>query len=291
MNSPEYQKQHRISKVYLKEFGYKKGDEWYISVWEKSKNYTDNIRIDEFTAETNIFDLPFEDLSIKRHFENTSQKIEDRYKTILNTIRNQNPLNPKHLDLLCHYIANLICRSKPSREYFQFLLENDMARNYFLEEITMFEPEILLELKDSFPLIPSEHRLNLAIGYIMNYLVRVLRNFTFVILESMPEKGWFTSDNPILIDSQESYNLDPSEYLHVIPIESEIYFPLSIEYCLFGFHQKSKKQDNPLRQLSVNKINKINDETHDRICKRIGENGFEYFIFNQEIEKTFLDKE
>jgi hypothetical protein len=287
MNSPKLQKQHRISRVYLKQFGYKKNGVWFISAWQKAKDYTDNFPIDRFTVEANIFDLPFEDETIKRHFENMSQKIESQYNKILNTIKNQRRLTPRHQVWLCHYIANFICRSQPSRDYFQFLLDHEVARNYFLEEITMFEPDLLDELQISFPLIPSEFRLNLAIGNIMNYLVRVLRNFSYVVLEADPKKGWFTSDNPVLIDAQEEIS-NSSEYLYVIPIESEIYFPLSRVYCLFAFHKDSEKKSNPLRSCTLNSIHKIDDATHDKICKKIGTNSHEFFILNTETAKSFL---
>lgn len=288
MSHPKYQKQHRISKVYLKEFGYQKDGKWYISIWEKSKDYTDNILIEEFTTETNIFDLPFDEASIKRHFEDTSQKIETQYKIVLNAIKKQQQLTHRHQDLLCHYTANLICRSKLNRAYFQSRLNSEIAISCFLEEITMFEPESLQELKGMHLLVPSEHRLNLVIGNVMNYLVRVLRCFSFSILEAIPDRGWFTTDNPVLIDPQEAANIESTEYLYIIPVESEIYLPLSPEYCLFGFHKKSNKQENPLRKVPLNKICKIDEETHDRICKMILGNGSQYFIFNQEIKNIFL---
>lgn len=290
MSAPKKQKQHRISRVYLKQFGYQKEGAWHISAWEKSKNHTDNFLIDTFTVETNLFDLPFDDETIKRHFENMSQKVEDRFPTILNTIKHQQKLTHLHKDWLIHYTANFLCRSKPSREYFQFLLDHKTASNFFLEEITMFNQGELDEWKKTLPLIPSELRLNLAIGTIMNYLVQILRAFSFVILQADPTKGWFTSDNPVLIDPQEEEK-DRDHYLYVIPIESEIYFPLSPDYCLFAFHKNSKKVANKLRDLALDKVHAIDEDNHDRICRLLILNGHEYFIFNTETEQTFLDRE
>jgi hypothetical protein len=288
MTTPLEQKQHRVSKVYLKQFGYQKDGRWYVSAWEKTKNHTDNFLIDTFTVETNLFDLPFDEVTIKRHFEDMSQKVEDRFPTILNTIKHQQKLIPLHKDWLVHYTANFICRSKPPREYFQFLLDHETGSQLFLEEITMFKPEELEEWKKTLPLIPSEHRLNLAIGTIMNYLVTVLRSFSFAILTGDPSKGWFTSDNPIYIDPQEE-DKPKDEYLYIVPINSEIYFPLSPDYCLFAFHKNADKKTNPLRQLATDKLHRVGDEIHDKICKLIAGNGHQYFILNTETEKTFLD--
>lgn len=256
---------------------------------EKSKNYTDNFLIDEFTVEPNLFDLPFDDETIKRHFENTSQKVEDRFPTILNTIRHQRRLTHLHKDWLIHYTANFICRSKSSREYFQFLLNHSVANDYFSEEITMFNPGELEEWKKTLPLIPSELRVNMAIGAIMNYLVHVLRNFSYLILEADPTKRWFTSDNPVLIDPQEE-DAKPDEYLYLVPVGSEIYFPLSKDYCLFSFHKNSRKSSNPLRDMALDKIHRVDEQQYDRICRLMIAGGHDYFIFNTEMEKIFLDQ-
>ena len=46
MNSPvnttdvEFQGQHRISQIYLKQFGFKRDGKWYISVWRKFLSHT-----------------------------------------------------------------------------------------------------------------------------------------------------------------------------------------------------------------------------------------------------------
>jgi|694.fasta_scaffold119915_4 hypothetical protein len=289
MSSPKFQKQHRISQVYLRQFGYLKENIWYISVWEKFKDYTDNKRIDEVTVETNIFDLPFEEEEIKRHFENTNSKIETLYPTIIKSLKNQKLLTPRHKDILCHYTANLFCRSKSTRTYFQNILNNSKNTNLFLQEITMFEPDILETFKLAFPLIPIEQRLNMAIGTIMNYLVTVLRSFNCIILEAIPDKGWFTSDNPVVINPQES-SIDTSEYLYTIPIDSEIYLPLSPDYCLFFFHKNAIQNSNPLRTSPLNKIVKVDDIMHDSICKLILGNCDDYFIFNQQLDKTLIPK-
>ncbi len=78
------QDQHRISQVYLRQFGYKdeNGKKW-ISVWEMGSEYTGRKSIKSFTAEKNIFDLPFHDLKEKRKFEELNGDIETFYPKFL----------------------------------------------------------------------------------------------------------------------------------------------------------------------------------------------------------------
>jgi len=101
-------------------------------------------------------------------------------------------------------------------------------------------------------------------------------------------KDWGKNDNPVCIDPQEE-DAKPDEYLYLVPIESEIYFPLSPDYCLFAFHKNSKKAASSLRNLAPDKIHLVNDQHYERICRLLGASGHDYFILNTETEKTFLN--
>ncbi len=281
MTEVEFQGQHRISKVYLKQFGFEKNGEWKISVWRKFLDHTDTELIDTFSKEINVFDLPYEDFTLRRHFENTSNLIESEYPKVIKTLSNQHQLIPRHKDILCHYVANLICRTKPYRDFFEQLLKNEQTRNKFLTEITMFKEETLPELKEHLHLLKEEFQLNVAIGSLMNHLVYVFRAFKFIILKDFNNRGWFTSDNPVIIDKQNNYSW-------VVPVETEIYFPLSKDFCLFMFNKNSEIQDNPLRNFKANKITTTDELTHKTICDRITHNDNHFLIFPTEIENTYF---
>src|SRR6185312_9730163 len=109
MTDVEFQGQHRISQIYLKQFGFEREGKWCISVWRKFLNHTDIESVEKFSKEINVFDLPYKDFKLRRYFENTSNIIEGEYFKIINTITHQNQLIPRHKDILCHYVANLIC--------------------------------------------------------------------------------------------------------------------------------------------------------------------------------------
>ena len=274
---PIYQGQHRISQVYLKQFGYEKSGEWMLSVYEVGKKVTSNVKIIEFTKRVNIFDLPFEEPELKRHFENKSQEIENRYPRIISNIHNQKRISLKDNDILNHFVANILCRSEPFRSFVQLLLKTPETRTKFINEITMFSDDYS-ELTELLSIFSIENQINIAIGDLMNHLVHIFRSFKKIIIKDYDSKGWQTSDNPVFIDKQ-------GHYEWIIPIESEIYVPLSKNYCLFMFHPKSELNTNPLRNLNQNKINKVGYTTFENIIGRIFKNHHKYMIFSTEIDE------
>lgn len=279
---PEFQRQHKVSQVYLKQFGYEKDGEYWLSVYKTGKKETENVRISDFTKETNIFDIPFKDSELKRHFENLSNKIETRYRTVISNLHNQKRLTPKDKDVLNHFVANLMCRTNPFRSFIDSLLRHSDTRDKFITEITMFSNNEE-ETKEFLSLFKKDFQLNVAIGDTMNHLVNVFRSFNKVIMRQEVE-GWLTTDSPVHIDKQGCN-------AWVIPIESEIYFPLSPDFCLFMYHPKSELNSNPLRNLKVDKINTVDFDTFNSIIKKkIDSLDYEYLIMNTELEPTDVTK-
>ena len=277
-NEPEFQGQHRLSQIYLKQFGYMKDNKWWVSVYQAGKETTDNILVEQFTKETNIFDLPYRHFRFKRHFENTSNKIENHYKTIISNLDNQKQLTPKDNDILCHFVPNLMCRTNPFRSFIDSLLRTAETRDKFLNEITLLMGDNV-EIKNQLSSLKIDFQLNIAIGTLMNHMIRVLTTFKQVVIKNFGNNGWITTDNPVYLDRQEHYEW-------IIPIEAEIYFPLSKDYCLFMYHDKSEINKNPLRNLKPNKIHSVDFATFESITEGIVNNHSEYLIMPTELEIT-----
>ena len=259
MDYHEYQSQHRIPQVYLKQFGFEREGVWYVTVFDRTKNHTEDIRIKDYNVAVNEFDYQDEDYKIKRHYENTAGKIEDMYPKVLNSIKNQKLLTPRHEDILRHFVASLIGRAERQRDFFAEMIGDEKVRSRFLEEITLFdEQDNPADIELAFSIMNKNEHLSLIQGIITNHIVRVLRSFKALILKDFDGRGWFTSDDPVCINFQDNYSW-------IIPAEAEIYLPLSREYCLFLFHEKSPKDSNPLRKLSTNKIHLLDEVAHDAI--------------------------
>ncbi|WP_291100922.1 MULTISPECIES: DUF4238 domain-containing protein [unclassified Flavobacterium] len=277
---PKIQKQHRLSQVYLKKFGYLQDDVWMISVIKLGSKITENVKILEFTTEENIFDLPFGNIEEKRLFETLSGKIENQYNKLINNIENQNRLIPKDKDLLNHFVPNLLCRTTHFRRFINSLIENQESRKYLFDEITMFKgADSRIDIEVLIDISPPETRVNLITGILMNHLVYVFRHLKKIILKSPADYGWLTSDNPVYIDLQNDNGW-------LIPIEAEIYFPLSKKYCLFLFNENSKLNSNPLRKLKTDIVNTIDFNTFDTVAPKIARNLDKYLIFSERYEPS-----
>lgn len=284
---PEFQNQHKLSQIYLKQFGYIGEDnEHYVSVYKVGEKRTQNIKVKSFTAEVNIFDLPLPDMKDKRLFENLSSQLESRYPKVIANLQNQKKLIPLDKDVLNNFAANILCRTDRFRDFISWCLKDSEAAVTLVSEITLFSErqEDKDELEFVIKYISSDLQLNLVMPYIMTHLVEVFRRFKKVVLKHYGNVGWLTSDNPVHIErfGQHSY---------LIPIEAEIYFPLSKDFCLFMFHPDSQSSDNPLRKLKLDKVNLVNFETCDAINKRMFTDhqaylNFDYLIFNTQTDET-----
>jgi uncharacterized protein YutE (UPF0331/DUF86 family) len=279
-HEPEYQKQHRISQVYLKQFGYKKENEYWLSVQKIGNKKTENVLIKDFTTETNIFDLPIDDFEIKRHFENLSGEVENFYRTVISNLHNQKMLTGKNKDVLNHFVANLLCRTNPFRTFINDLLSDNESRELLIKEVTMYSNDA-----DNNKMVLEhfgiDYQLNIFIGTVMNHLVHVFRNFKKVIIRDYQNHGWITTDNPVFIDRQNNYQW-------LIPIESEIYLPLSKDFCLFMYHPNSELKTNSLRNLRTDKVNTISFDKFESISLEIGRNFYEYLIFCTEMDNDSI---
>ncbi|MBK9638759.1 MAG: DUF4238 domain-containing protein [Bacteroidetes bacterium] len=278
MSYHEIQGQHRLSQIYLKQFGYKKEEKWWVSVCKLGNKTTENLLIENFTKETNIFDLPFDNFKLKRHFENTSSILENRYQTVILNLKNQKRLTTVDRELLCNFDPNLLCRTLPFRMFIDGLLRTEDTRDKLLNEITLLKGNNQ-ETKSILSQLKIDHQLNVVIGILMNHMVKVLSNFRQVVIKAEENKGWLTTDNPVYLDRQ-------GHFEWIIPIESEIYFPLSKDYCLFMYHEKSSIRNNPFRKLEQDKIHNIDSDIFDNLTNKIILNMREYLIMPIELKNT-----
>lgn len=271
---PIFQGQHIVPQVYLKQFGYEKNGEWWVSVYKAGTKKTQNERIIDFTKKTNIFDAPFTNIEAKRSFENLNGEIENGYRTILNNIKNQKQITARNKEYAIHFVANMLCRTNPFRNFIIDIINDENSRSKFVNEILLFVDDDN-ETKELINAYKSSFHINVASIFIMNHLVEIFRSFEVVIIKRQLDKGWLTTDSPVHLDKQGQFDW-------IIPIESEIYLPLSKDYCLFMFHRSSKINSNPLRKLRINKINEIEFELFDSITKKLVMGYHEYLIFYTE---------
>ncbi|WP_169313456.1 DUF4238 domain-containing protein [Aequorivita sublithincola] len=276
---PEFQGQHKIPQVYLKEFGYSIDNECWLSILKYGSKNTEEVKIIDFTKEINIFDLPFKDMEARRHYENLFNTVENRYKTIINNIRNQKQLIELDSDFLNHFVANILCRTNPTRFFIFESLKDETIRKKFINEITLFSDDTE-HTEKILKIFKVDYQLNVALGTVMNHFVHVLRNFNKIIITENNGNEWLTTDSPVHIDKQ-----GRNEWL--IPVEAEIYLPLSKDFCLFLYHPKSEISTNPLRKLKENKVNKVDFKTYEKISNKIIFDIDEYLILSEKLSNEY----
>ena len=278
---PQYQNQHRVSQVYLRQFGYYNSDEWKVSVYRLGHISTENIAIEKFTADFNIFDAPYGDIAFRRNFEIQCGRIENYYPTIISNLENQKQLTPKNIEVLCHFMASLLSRSIPFTDFIQMILRHDQAKARFIDEICMFNDhrDMLTQILNT---IPVENQLNTILGTITAHLVEVFRHFNFLVIKKPTHISWMTSDNPVVVDKKGNM-----EWL--ISVDSEIYLPLSREFCLFCFHEEANDVTNPLRNLKEKRVNKISFEHFEILQKKISDNLSKFLVMPIFLEDSELE--
>lgn len=272
MNSSKNQNQHILAQIYLKQFGYKKDGEWRISFFEWGQVGLRNEFIRKFTTEVNLFDLPSYLFQNHRVFEENTSRIESEYKKLINNLTYQQRLTGKDEYVLYLFVASILCKTKHFRQQIDTFLKDPRCRKKLIYEITQLSRQYTENLLNAILDLsnPKDH-LNIITNIILEDISYKLTYFDYIIIEDYDNYGWITTDNPVYIDQQNNYNF-------ILPIESEIYLPLSKNFCLFMFNQDSKLKSNPLRELTIKRINKVDFLLFDKVSKIIYSNLYRYLI-------------
>lgn len=278
------QGQHRVSQVYLKQFGFQdKNKKWQISTWKIGDEYTSYQSIKKFTKELNIFDLPSRDIKVKRTFEDFNGTLETHYPNVIKEIKINRKLSERALAILAQFMINLLCRSVPFRDMIEHLLRSE-KRDYFLKEITYYHNDKGRQLTETLKNIKIDYQLNLVIFSVWYYYVNTLTssNFDYVLIEDFDNRGWVTTDNPVIIKN--SIN-----EATLFSRETEIYFPISKDYCIYIDHRYYDRS-NRLRGPNSQELITADDQLHNKIMDVIWRNAYKYVIYPTDIGIHKLSK-
>lgn len=236
------QDQHILPQVYLKQFGYrnKTNNKYCISVISKidlstmekvGKFWIHQKSIKSFLSYENFFDIPFEESSAQKIFEEFNCSLENKYPKIVQNIEQNDCVLHSDESYLIQFIVNILCRSSLFRK---FILEkiNSKFKDDFLEEITSNistreERETFLE-----NFLNSGFDINFLMIIIFEYIAKFLHEFTYILLKS--DKLFFTSDNPVQIDylildkplsetiKEVCFPINPSYFIYIYKIQNDI---------------------------------------------------------------------
>lgn len=276
------QQQHRVPQVYLKEFGFLDGDQWMITTAEKHKaelmrgvgrRWVGAKSIASVTTAENEFDLgdvlPEEKKLLEQFFWN----FENEYGSVVKELDEQK-FTDESLGKLTDFIAGLLIRSR----LFRNLLAHHLTQPYahdFLNGMCMWmdakEREERVRAIEAFDL---PHRLNHAAYSIWHHLSSRLRAFEGVLLKDLDNSGWMTSDNPVVLRHFQARGGS------LLGRSTEVYFPISKNWCLFLHDPKCLYPMNPMRSIPSRSFVQAHEWMRFIVSEYIWENADEVVFFS-----------
>lgn len=279
IKSPLNQDQHKLPRVYLKEFGYLMNDQWFVTIIKGDEGFTRQKSIGSFTAETNVFDIESEDDRFPRMFESLNSDLENLYHEMLKDIDENKNIPDKCWEIIVQFTPNMMVRSDHWRGFVKEILESK-HKNTFLEiTISVLSKSYgdLQNLKEKkfYKIISKDNltnsNLNRILLLFLNYISYHLSALDLVILEAPEGKEFFTSDCPV--------NFQPNQEegkLGLFSKNTEVYFPLSPKYLAY-FHFKNADDSNPL-------LNKLKDRGIYKVEEIMSEEDYDELIQNKIIK-------
>lgn len=270
MKNPPIQRQHKIPIVYLKTFAIdRQSNHKKICVLLSGERFSRRKNIESFYRHENLFDIDSADPRIERVFEELNGLLETHYPKILSELETRQSLSVKHTSYLLQFAANLISRSDIWRETILHLL-NSNVKSVFIKHMIAhtFETEEEVNNIESNPLyiklngLPADKSINRILIFFSSHIMERLWHYEITYFKSHEDKGWFTSDNPVVMDNE-------PDGIEMLPPDSVLYFPLTPEYLAFIHYPESKEKTNPFRKYTPNTVNEVNDEEMDIITKTI----------------------
>ena len=293
-------KQHIISQVYLKKFGYidAKTNGWKVSVIEKEKipqmhkigqMWISQKFIESFLRENNVFDIISSDSKVASNLEDLNQELENLYNQIIIEIDQKGKLNEENLLFLLQYISDILCRSTFWRRWVEGMLNHPNKENFIR---TIYAPHVshsiqnqemtkeeVNEFVTQLIKLPTDEALNRVLLIFIEYLYFKLFYFDYYFLEAPKNRGWYTSDNPVIL------KID-NENKDLMGKNSEIIFPLSKDILVYLHHIDNQNLILDTTTLSPKQNTKVNLETYDQIMKMIIYNAVKFVV----IEGEYRDK-
>jgi hypothetical protein len=99
-----------------------------------------------------------------------------------------------------------------------------------------------------------------------------LSYFDYVIIREYSNLGWITSDNPVVLKNNISAN-------SIFSINTELYFPLSRDYCVFFSHPNANTKDSVLRSFKNKTMIDSTEEIQKMSYEKIRTNAEKLIFF------------
>ncbi len=279
---PKKQGQHQLGEVYLNSFAFTYKGQRNLCVRKKGENRVSRKNVGSFNKKINFFDLPDEFGKDFRLFETLNGQLETVYPKIIEKIEATILLDSEDESILKKFVANMLCRMDLFRNKMYDFYNDPRTKEKFISEISIFVEKSKADSIRSIEQISIEGRLNCLMLFVMHHINFVLQKFSYCILKDFDERGWVTGDNPVIIEDNNVFGV-------IIPLEAEIYFPLTKKHCLYMHFEQSENKKNALRNIPKGTIVDAPEDIHRMVLDKMAENAKEYVIFPWNLGRINLD--
>ncbi len=261
------QNQHIIPQVYLKQFGYQdKDSRWKVPTFdvneiplmnEIDKTLVRQSNIKSLLQEQNIYNLSIK-AGNERKLEETFSMLENEYPLIINEIKSKKQILPDSKVKLTWFISFLFIRTSDFRK---------IARNVIESRNTTFLLAVFqgnTKRMNNLFKFPLDEAINYLIAFSGFYISKALAPFEVVLIETIENEKWVTTDNPVYVKCKATGNK-----IDFFGVDTEIVCPLSMDYLAFFFNPRSSFLNSELRDLKTNIVNKISVSLYEKIWKSL----------------------
>jgi hypothetical protein len=255
------QKEHLVPQVYLKQWACENS----LTILDCKIGEFKKVQVHEFNRKLNFYDIGWHESDLAKHNENEFGRLEREYLKFLNSVTNQKGLIQEKWQAYCdRLVALMFVRTESYWTVFNDVLKHPNGREKLLNEIYFEMPLDLNVQRIALEMFPYTEPMNIVLCDIARNVQSKLQYFNQVILRTNPkERPFITSTNPVLVFSNSS---DTSTFFHW---SSEIYLPLSPEYCLYMFHPEYCSSNNKLQDFPNGRISEAAPDFVWDLCTKL----------------------
>lgn len=277
------QQEHLVPQVYLKQWANNDS----LTILDCKIGEFKTVRVQDFNRKLNFYDISWHETELAKHNESEFGRLERDYLTFLNTLKYQKGLKQEKWQAYCdRLVALMFVRTESYWTAFNDVLKTSNGREKFLNEIYYESPSDLSVQRIAIDLFPNTAPMNIVLCDVARHVQAKLQHFNQVILRTDPKTTPFiTSTNPVLLFSNSS---DTGTFFHW---SSELFLPLSPEYCVYMFHPQYCTHTNRLQDFPNGKISDVPSEfVWDLSTKLSISSGSNEFVMPHWIEQHELTR-
>ena len=242
------QDQHKVPATYLRQWRHLEGTQDMITTIDLSqqmhmqkigRRYSSPKSIDSLTTEMNVFDMTGMPPDMLKFLEGKFGEVETPYEVNVKRI-SQGQITDEDHQYLAAFIGSVLVRSERFRAMIAFILQVPDPTEALRAMGKYSDPADVEPLIAIVSGLDVKHRMNPVLGIAWEYVQHKLLAMKCVFIRAYENRGWFTSDNPVVLKHNISRRW-------LLTKDTDLYFPMTPEVCLYMYNPDAEFAFNPLR--------------------------------------------